>query len=168
MSAETMDTRPVDARTGEAADPTMGPSTDREHEVAVRGMFEALNRGDLETAIAGWAWDRHPTNHGQPASPEMVRWIYTDIREALDERFTMEDVFVAGDRVVLRATVRGTHRGVVRSPVNGGLLAGLPPTGRSYTVQHIHILQMAGDKIVAHWANRDDLSMMQQLGLLPS
>jgi predicted ester cyclase len=53
-------------------------------------------------------------------------------------------------------------------PVNGGLLVGVEPTGRHFEVQHIHMLRIGGGKIVDHYANRDDLGMMQQLGLLPT
>lgn len=149
--------------------PSAPPALDAGAGVAlVRRQFKALNAGDYDGALATWAWELGPRNHGMPATPEIVRWIYTDIHEALEERFSEEDLFAVGDRVVLRATVRGRHVGVVRSPVNGGVLTGLDPSGRSYTVQHIHIFQLAGDRLLAHWANRDDLGMMQQLGMLPT
>jgi predicted ester cyclase len=51
--------------------------------------------------------------------------------------------------------------------VNGDMLVGVPPTGRR-EVQHIHMLQVCDGKIVEHFANRDDLGMMQQLGLIPT
>jgi predicted ester cyclase len=37
-----------------------------------------------------------------------------------------------------------------------------------FEVQHIHMYQLRNGKIVEHFANRDDLGMMQQLGLLPA
>ena len=39
-------------------------------------------------------------------------------------------------------------------------------TGKSFTTTHIHIFRVAGDRIVEHWAERDDLGMMRQLGAL--
>lgn len=48
------------------------------------------------------------------------------------------------------------------------MLVQVPPTGRHFEVQHIHMLQLRAGKIVEHFANRDDLGMMQQLGLLPA
>jgi predicted ester cyclase len=127
-------------------------------------MMEALNRGDIEGAVAAFA--PGAINHGRPATPEQFRWIFTDICHNLAERFTAEEVLAAGDRVAIRYTVSGTHQGVCASPVNGGLLLGVPPTGRSYVVQHIHLFRFAGGKVVEHAANRDDLSMMLQLGLV--
>jgi predicted ester cyclase len=38
--------------------------------------------------------------------------------------------------------------------------------GQSYTVQHIHIYRIAGGKIAEHWAVRDDISMLRQLGAI--
>jgi predicted SnoaL-like aldol condensation-catalyzing enzyme len=40
--------------------------------------------------------------------------------------------------------------------------------GRSYTVRHVHVYRVAEGKIREHWAVRDDLSMLRQLGALPS
>jgi hypothetical protein len=34
-------------------------------------------------------------------------------------------------------------------------------------VQHIHWYVLENGLLVEHWANRDDVGMMQQLGLLP-
>jgi hypothetical protein len=35
-------------------------------------------------------------------------------------------------------------------------------------VQHIHWYKLLDGKIVDHYATRDDIGMMQQLGLLPA
>ncbi len=40
-----------------------------------------------------------------------------------------------------------------------------PASGRSYTVKHVHIYRVAGGQIREHWAVRDDLSMLRQLGV---
>jgi len=41
-----------------------------------------------------------------------------------------------------------------------------PGNGQSYTVKHVHIYRVAAGKIREHWAVRDDLSMLRQLGAL--
>jgi predicted ester cyclase len=79
----------------------------------------------------------------------------------------IEDIVAAGDQVVVRCMVSGTHRGVGRRPVNGGMLVGVPPTGKAFSVQHIHWYTVQDNQIKAHRANRDDIGMMRQLGLLP-
>jgi predicted ester cyclase len=38
--------------------------------------------------------------------------------------------------------------------------------GQSYTVHHVHIYRLADGKITEHWALRDDISMLRQLGAI--
>jgi predicted ester cyclase len=52
--------------------------------------------------------------------------------------------------------------------VNGGLLVGVPPTNRQFRVNHVHLYRVNDSMITDHYGLRDDLGMMQQLGLLPS
>jgi predicted ester cyclase len=39
-----------------------------------------------------------------------------------------------------------------------------PASGQSYTVTHVHIYRVAAGLIREHWAVRDDLGMLRQLG----
>lgn len=57
--------------------------------------------------------------------------------------------------------------GMGRLPVNGGLLVGVPPTGKRFAADHIHLLRLQGGLVCEHYACRDDIEMMRQLGLLP-
>lgn len=41
----------------------------------------------------------------------------------------------------------------------------LEPTGCHFEVQDIHMMQIRAGKITEHFANRDDIGMMHQLGL---
>jgi predicted ester cyclase len=38
--------------------------------------------------------------------------------------------------------------------------------GRSYTVRHVHIYRIVDGKIREHWALRDDIDMLRQLGAI--
>jgi steroid delta-isomerase-like uncharacterized protein len=71
-----------------------------------------------------------------------------------DTHMTVEDEIVAGDTVVVRWTVTGTHRGE---------LPGLPPTGRKISLSGISIARLREGKFVESWNNWDALGMMQQL-----
>jgi len=42
----------------------------------------------------------------------------------------------------------------------------VPAHGQSYTVTHVHIYRIRDAKIREHWAVRDDLSMLRQLGVI--
>jgi steroid delta-isomerase-like uncharacterized protein len=67
-------------------------------------------------------------------------------------------LIVEGDKVVMRFTVAGTHKGP---------LMGIPATGKSYKAPGISVFRLANGKIVEHWGVFDQLSVMQQLGLVP-
>ena len=85
-----------------------------------------------------------------------------------DMRLEIVDLLAAGDAVIVRCRFSGTHEGVGQLPVNGGLLVGVAPTHKHFEVQHIHWYELRAGKIVDHYATRDDIGMMQQLGLLPA
>jgi hypothetical protein len=44
----------------------------------------------------------------------------------------------------------------------------MPPTGRQVTMNGIDIVQIAGNKLVEHWAVFDQMGMLQQLGVIPA
>ena len=75
-----------------------------------------------------------------------------------DHRFEVEDASAEGQTVALRGTMAATHEGE---------LMGIEPTGKRVTVQQLHWFRVIDGKVAEHWAVRDDLGMMQQLGVLP-
>jgi steroid delta-isomerase-like uncharacterized protein len=132
----------------------------------IRRQHEKLNRGDWKAAVEDFAEDTR--NHGRPVGRQGVRRVLEDIYTTFpDCRFEIAEMVAEGDSVVVRCTMSGTHRGTGKLPVNGGMLAGVAPTQKHFEVQHIHWYKLHDGKIVDHRANRDDIGMMQQLGLLP-
>ena len=71
----------------------------------------------------------------------------------------VEDVIAEGDKVVLRATLRGSH---------ANDFMGVPASGKQVTATGIIIYRIEGGKIVQHWMNFDTLGLMQQLGAVPA
>jgi predicted ester cyclase len=76
-----------------------------------------------------------------------------------DHRFEVDDAIADGQTVALRGTMTGTHEGE---------LMGIAPTGKRVAAQQSHWFRVEVGKLVEHWAVRDDLSMLHQLGVLPS
>jgi steroid delta-isomerase-like uncharacterized protein len=76
-----------------------------------------------------------------------------------DINITVEDVIAEGDKAVTRYTIHGTHQGETE---DFG-----PPTGKQMELKGITIHRFEGDKIVEEWERYDNLSVMQQLGLVP-
>lgn len=67
-----------------------------------------------------------------------------------------EDIIAEGDRVGVRFTIRGVHKGD---------FMGIPSTGRQIEVPGIIIYRIADGKIAEHWIQTDSMAMMQQLGV---
>lgn len=127
---------------------------------------EAFNRGDLDAAANCFAEDCQ--NHGRQVGRAGVRKVLGEIKTNFpDAKLTALNSVAEGEWVVLRCAYSGTHRGMSHFPVDGGMLVGVEPTGRSFEVQHIHMFRMLDGKIAEHFANRDDIGMMRQIGLLP-
>jgi steroid delta-isomerase-like uncharacterized protein len=80
-------------------------------------------------------------------------------QNAFDGHVTLEDVIAEGDRVVDRWTFHGTHRGE---------LFGIPATGKQVTFTGIDISRIENGQIVEFWHQEDILSLMQQLGAIPT
>jgi predicted ester cyclase len=72
-----------------------------------------------------------------------------------DVHCTIEDMVAEGDKVAVRWSWRGTHKGEYM---------GIAPTGKEMTITGISILRIVGSKIVEEWGEADNLGFMQQLG----
>ena len=122
-------------------------------------MDEVFNQGNYDAADQLVAEDFF--NHEAPDSPgpegfkATARWL----RAAFPDYHAEMQEFVAdGDLMVARLVVSGTH---------AGDYMGIAPTGRSFSVQHMHMYRVRDGRLVEHWACRDDLGQLSQLGLLP-
>src|SRR3954447_20964217 len=71
-------------------------------------------------------------------------------------RFDVQDEIAEGDRVVQLVTMSGRQTGPLR---------GRGPTGKEFAVKHVYIWRILDDKIIEHWGSRDDLGLLDQLGL---
>ncbi|HEV2713518.1 MAG TPA: ester cyclase [Gaiellaceae bacterium] len=75
-----------------------------------------------------------------------------------DSYVTIEDMIAEGDQVVTKKTFTGTHTGE---------FSGIPPTGNRVSIQYVDIMRVRDGQIVEHWLSMDQLSFMQQLGVVP-
>jgi predicted ester cyclase len=139
---------------------------EEQNKTVIRQMFEAVERDGLP-AQADFFADR-VLNHGVPIDREAIRDVLQDIATTFpDLWFEPLDIIAEASWVVVRCWFSGTHRGVGKHPfVHEGLLANVPPTGKAIRVQHIHMFRLEDGRIVEHWANRDDVLMARQLGVL--
>jgi len=114
----------------------------------IRRYFEAISGKDKSTAVV----NRYVTDE------ELKHHIAFYEAAFPNYELIAEDLVAEGDKVVVRSTFRGTHKGD---------LMGIAPTGKQVTMPLILIYRLADDKIVEHWMQADALGMMQQLGVIP-
>jgi predicted ester cyclase len=87
-------------------------------------------------------------------SAELERAERALVRAFPDLQHSIGELLAEGDRVVLRVTCRGTHRGEFQ---------GIGPTHRSIEFTGIVIYRVAGGKIAESWGELDFLRLMRQL-----
>ena len=155
------------AQTAAVAATTAVADNSAQNAAFIRAHHDALNRGDWKTALTNFAEDTR--NFGLPVGREIVALILQDVWTTFpDFRLDIVDLIAKDDWVVVRCRESGTHLGVGKTPVNGGMLEGVAPTHKHFEVQVMHWYTLRDGKIVDHYAARDDVGMMQQLGLLPA
>ena len=134
-----------------------------ENKAIVRRFYEEIwNKGDLATAdelIASNVVDHDQNPEFVARGTEGFKRVVTLVRTTFpDIFFTVEDKVADGNKVVVRWTMRGTHKGEHM---------GIPATGKLVTGAGMHFFRVAGGKIVEIWVIRDELGMKQQLGDVP-
>ena len=106
--------------------------------------------------------------YGRAVGSAGMEKVYRNLYAAFpDFHWDIQALFGEDDWVALKVLMTGTHLGSPDLPVFGGLMHDEPPTGKPVSVLNIHVYRMEGGLVAHHSAVRDDLGMMQQMGLLP-
>jgi steroid delta-isomerase-like uncharacterized protein len=121
---------------------------------------EVWDRGNVDVCERVFAPDcvRHDLRPTQALpGPEGQKRIAAEFRAAFpDLRFEVEIVLAEDDFVAARWTASGTH---------SGAWAGIEPTGRSMSFSGVNIFRFENGLVAEIWNHRDDLGLMQQLGV---
>ncbi|HEU5097457.1 MAG TPA: ester cyclase [Roseiflexaceae bacterium] len=133
-----------------------------ENKAIIRRMTEEFyNQGNVESAEHFFA-DSYV--HHDPASPHVrdrdgLKQMLRAFRAGCpDLHITIDQLLAEGDMVTKRWTFHTTHTGD---------LSGLPPTGKRITMSGLELFRLEDGKIVECWVGYDNLSLMQQLGVIP-
>lgn len=125
-----------------------------------RWFQEVWNEGRIETIHE--LFSPEGVAHGQESAegelrgPQEFEDFVRKIRGAFSEiQLTVEDVFAAGDKGVLRWS------GVMK---HTGDAMGIPASGRTVRLRGITVVRFVDGKIVEGWDNWDQLGMLQQIG----
>src|SRR5690348_13658813 len=130
-------------------------STEETRQVVLK-LYDLLNSGDIESLgeLVTREYVEHDPLPGQGTGRDGVVDRFSMLVGALAPHFTVEDVIVEDDKVVVRWTNAGTHVAE---------FAGIPATGRSFTIAGIDIYRVASGFICEHWHVIDQLSLLGQL-----
>ena len=133
-----------------------------EPKAVVEALFRRQNSGDdnvLDDLVA-----EDMVNHAAGLQGrEGLRQILDVIRHDLGRGEVEQHHLIAeGELVAQHLTVRGVHRASTMP-----LLAGTNPSGLEVSWTFIHIWRVVEDQIVEHWACRDDLGLLHQIGAWP-
>lgn len=134
-----------------------------ENKALIDRAVDAFNRGDeaaVDALFAAGYVDHDPARAGLPPGPAGVKAAWRQFRTAFpDAEVRISEVVAAGDKVAVRGSIHGTHRGE---------LMGIPPTGQAVTVTLIDVNRIAEGQLVERWAEADMLGLLQQLGAIPA
>lgn len=134
-----------------------------ENKAVIRRFIAAFNQHDLETV-----WEnfdphcRFPvlTRFGIDPTFENYRLFIASFAAALpDIHHTIEELVAEGEKIWVNYTIRGTHEGLLRN---------VPATHKQISYSLIGMYRVANGKIVEADFQSDELSLLRQLGVLPS
>src|SRR5215216_806604 len=133
-----------------------------ENKAVSRRWVEAFNTNDEQREADARTADfiAHAPASLAPAPLDSDAW--TEFLFAFREGFpdlqlTVEDAVGDGELVAQRLLFKGTHTGVFQ---------GLPPTNREVMFSGLELNRMVDGKVAEHWVQMDQVTLLQQLGLL--
>lgn len=143
-------------------DPVTPKSTEEQNKEMLRYAIEEVwNKGNYSVLdnIISDDFIIHSLNPDQEIrGKEGVIQFFTMLRTAFpDIKFTVQDQVAEGNKVATQWIAEGTHLGNFES---------FPPTGNHFKVTAIDIDYIENGKFSSCWSNMDQLSMLQQLGII--
>jgi len=130
-----------------------------------RYFDECANGGNLDLCDEIFAADYQ---HHDPANPDPrpvvgpqgVKAHLESLKGGFpDLVFDVEDTISDGDQIIVKWTARGT---------NTGDYFGMPATGTSIEISGMNTWRTRDGQAIEGWVNRDDMGLLQQLGVIPS
>jgi predicted ester cyclase len=109
----------------------------------------------VEHAVAPFGTEEPGPMSGPDGMRRTVVWL-TD--QFPDVHMTIEALVAQGDLVACRVLSTGTNLG----RLNGVM----PPTGKTFSARQTHWFRVEEGRLAEHWATREDLPTMIQLGVI--
>jgi steroid delta-isomerase-like uncharacterized protein len=133
-----------------------------QNKAIVRRNYETADKNDLTTFSEQLAPDlvlHYPGMPGPLNRESLIQMMNVMFSGLTQRQHVFEDQIAEGDKVVTRLTLHAVHTGEFQ---------GMPATGKQIAMAQTTIRRIRDGKIVEVWVSSDDISMMKQLGLMPS
>ncbi|HTE83836.1 MAG TPA: ester cyclase, partial [Dehalococcoidia bacterium] len=133
------------------------PESPQVNVALVQESFEAFNVGDTERLLAVMAPDfvMHLAEFPEPLGWDAWREGFEMMRRAFpDLEARVEDVIAADDKVAVRISFRGTHRGEFQ---------GIPATGGEVHYMSHEIYRIENGRFAEEWICSDTATLFRQL-----
>jgi predicted ester cyclase len=134
-----------------------------QNESAVRRFWEGFNAHNLELLdeVCTPNFINHDPSLPVPdADLQTLKEILEGMQAAFpDLKSSEEDLISAGDKITVRRSFRGTHKGEFMD---------VAASGNEVTFTGIFIDRLTGGKIEEQWVVFDALGLMQQIGGVPA
>lgn len=124
-----------------------------ENKALISRLCEEINKGNVDFAEQIVDAKRR---EGAKHTGHMARTVFPDLK------LTVDDMIAEGDKVVVRWTARGTHKGEAHHAKMGRIAA----SGKHVSVSGVTIVRVAGGKIVDTWGVSEEVDALQQLGII--
>ena len=135
---------------------------ERNKTVYRRFLQEVFNEGQLDKIdeLLSPSYVLHDAPPGTPEGGEGIRHVVTMFRTAFpDLKITIEEMLAERDKVCVRATTRGIHKGT---------LFGIAPTGRAVTMTGLTMVTIKDGRVAESWVKNDVMGLLKQLEAEPS
>jgi lactoylglutathione lyase len=136
-----------------------------EPKAVIEELFRRGTAGD-ESVIDESVAEEMVNHAAGPARQGREGWkqIIATIRTDLGADFSVEHhhLIAEGDLVAHHMTISGHHQASTMP-----LLAGVTATGADVTWTYVHIWRVVDGQVVEHWACRDDVGLLRQVGGWP-
>ena len=126
-----------------------------------RGWEEMANQQNLDLIDELYASDAlYHGPDGDLTGPAAIREMMSGYFTAFpDVQTTVDELVASGDEVFTRVTIRGTQTGP---------LGDFPPSGKPVEINLLQFVRIDNGRIAEEWEQFNMLSMLQQVGALPS
>lgn len=128
-------------------------------EIWNQGDLGAIDRLFAPHGVVHRISEVHAEDHADQGRDEFRAFVERFRGAFPDMKVTVHDVITQGDRIAGRWTAEMTHQGDS---------LGFPATGRRVRISGMSFARIENGQLAEGWNNWDGLSLLQQLGLVPT